>query len=140
MSKGKRYEIAFLVFLVLPICACNNMQQIHSDASVIDTNGDSATIDTETVEDTETSDNTDADTEHTPKPYSLLWAKQSLGPARNYGHSIAVAPDGSVFVTGSSGDTVSFGLGEVNQTELFAEGWLECLLGQIQWRRHFGMG
>ncbi len=53
---------------------------------------------------------------------SCLWAKRAGGVGDDSGNGIAVAPDGSVYVTGSFAQSATFGAGEPVHTTLTALG------------------
>ncbi|MCX5772154.1 MAG: hypothetical protein NTZ09_18025, partial [Candidatus Hydrogenedentes bacterium] len=48
----------------------------------------------------------------------LQWAKRAGGPEPDYGGDVALAPDGSVYVAGQFGPSITFGHGLPNQTTL----------------------
>jgi hypothetical protein len=49
---------------------------------------------------------------------ALIWAKKAEGFGNNYGNGVTALADGSVFITGSINETVTFGIGEPNETVL----------------------
>jgi len=74
----------------------------------------------------------------------LVWAKLAGGAGKDVGRGVAVAQDGSVFVTGSIQGYTTFGAGESNETTLFSMGGDDGFLakyqanGELAWARVLG--
>ncbi len=74
----------------------------------------------------------------------LVWARFAGGAGHDVGRGVAVAADGSVFVTGSIQGYATFGQGEANETTLFSMGSDDGFLakysshGELAWARLMG--
>ncbi|MHC4973179.1 MAG: hypothetical protein ACYTG3_12685 [Planctomycetota bacterium] len=76
---------------------------------------------------------------------TLAWAKRAGGGGDyDYGISIAALADGSCVVTGSFGETATFGPGEAGETVLTSAGWADIFVarynadGTLAWAKRAG--
>ena len=75
---------------------------------------------------------------------SLAWVKQAGGVGYDSGHGITTLSDNSTIVTGSFTDSITFGLGEINETVLESAGDTEIFIaryntdGTLAWAKRTG--